>query len=935
LQFRRILGWLARFRRIRGQVVAEVPAAFAGVLRGLRTEAGLTQEELAEAAGLTSRAISYLERGEVATPRKETVRMLADALRLAGPSRADFEATARGRRVSGPAEVAGGMRGLPRDIASFTGRQRELDQLTDAAAGAGGVVSIHAIGGMAGIGKTAFAVHAAHRLADKFPGGQIFLPLNGHTPGQLPADPAEALASLLAAVGVPASRVPSGLEARAALWRDRAAGHRLLVILDDAVSSEQVTPLLPGAGGSLVLVTSRRHLSALEATPVSLDTLRPDEAAVLLVRLAGRSGLTADDPAVAELGHLCGFLPLAIGMVARQLRHHPAWTAAERSAELRSAADRIAVLVTENLSVAAAFDLSYTDLTSDQQRLFRRLGLHPGADIDGYAAAVLAGISLAAAHRGLEDLYDQYLLTEPAPGRYRMHDLIREHARAVAGRIDSSQDQDQAVARLLDYYEHTAARAGALIARQPRPAPAAGDRVVPPAVYQVIDTVQALAWLRAERANLVTCLDLAASTGQHARVIALAAGLSEVMLRDGPWADAIAWHTAAIAAAEQLGNRLAQAGALIDLGILRRLTDDYPAAAQAHEQALSIYRDHGDRLGQGNALNELAAARQMSGDYRAAAGELEQALGIFRQIGNRLGQANALNRLGDVRQHMGDYLAAAQAHEQALGIFRQVGNRLGQANALNRLGEMRHHTGDYLAAADNLEQALGIFRELEDRLGEANALNSLGEVRRQTGDYVAAAKAHEQALGLYRQVGHRLNEAGALGSLGDLRRMTGEYPAAALALEQALDIFRQIGNRLGEAVALGALGELRRMTGDSGAAAQALEQALGIFRQIGYRLGEAEALNEIGSLHRLSGDLALAEACHQQALEIARLIDSSRDEANALAGLGRCAVAAGRTADGEAGLREALAIFRRIGAPDGADVTAELDALSQRSSSAS
>ena len=452
-------------------------------------------------------------------------------------------------------------------------------------------MGIHAIGGMAGVGKTAFAVHAAHRLADRFPAGQIFLPLHGHTPGQQPVDPADALASLLLTAGVPAAQIPPGLEARMALWRDRLAGQQLLLVLDDAAGSEQVRPLLPGAGGSLVLVTSRRHLSALEdATAISLDTLPPGEAAALLVRLAGRAGLSPADPAVAELTRLCGYLPLAIGMVARQLHHHPAWTAAGRAAELAAARDRLELMATENLSVAAAFNLSYADLTGDQQRLFRRLGLHPGADIDAYAAAALDGTDLAAARRGLEALYDQYLLAEPAQGRYRLHDLIREHARALAGRLDPDRDRDGAVARLLDYYQHTAARADALIARQARPAPAAADGTIPAAVPDLADREQALAWARAERASLLACLDHATATGQHARVIALTVGLAGLLRRDGPWADAITRHTAAIQAAWHLGDRLGQANALSDLGDVRQLTSDYPAAAQALEQALGIYR---------------------------------------------------------------------------------------------------------------------------------------------------------------------------------------------------------------------------------------------------------------------------------------------------------------------------------------------------------
>src|SRR6204780_4013453 len=331
--------WIAVHGR-RGEAVAEPPVTFAALLRKLRAEARLTQEELAEAAGLSPRSVSDLERGIASTPRRETVRLLADALPLPGPDRAEFEAVARGRTVpAGPVpHVAAALRTLPRDIASSTGPQLELRELVNAtagAAGSGGVVSIHAIGGMAGVRKTAFAVHAAHELADRFSGGQIFMALHGHTSGQAPVDPADALASLLLTVGVPAAQIPPGLEARIALWRDRLAEKQLLLVLDDAAGSEQVRPLLPGAGGSLVLVTSRRHLSALEdATSVSLDTLPPDQAAALLVRLAGRAELSPDDPAVAEITALCGFLPLAIGMVARQLHHHPAWSVAGRAAEL-------------------------------------------------------------------------------------------------------------------------------------------------------------------------------------------------------------------------------------------------------------------------------------------------------------------------------------------------------------------------------------------------------------------------------------------------------------------------------------------------------------------------------------------------------------------------------------------------------------------------
>jgi class 3 adenylate cyclase/tetratricopeptide (TPR) repeat protein len=812
---------------------------------------------------------------------------------LAGPVRI-FQLSAAGlpaefpplRTVPGGAAAA--TRTLPRDLASFTGRQHELQELVEAAASPGGVVGIHAIGGMAGVGKTAFAVHAAHRLAPRFPAGQIFLPLHGHTPGQQPVDPADALASLLLTAGVPAGQIPDGIEARMALWRDRLAEKQLLLILDDAADTEQVRPLLPGTGGSLVLVTSRRHLSALEdATAISLDTLPPGEAAGLLVRLAGRAGLSPHDPAVGEMTRLCGYLPLAIGMVARQLHHHPAWSVAGRAADLAAAVDRLELMATENLSVAAAFNLSYHDLAGDQQRLFRRLGLHPGPDVDGYAAAALDGSGPAAARRGLEALYDQYLLAEPAQGRYRLHDLIREHARALAERLDPDGDRDQATARLLDYYEHASARADALLALQACSSPAPAARITSAAVPALADRDQALAWAQAERANLFACLDHATAAGQHARIIALTAGLAALLRHDGPWAEAVTRHDTALRAARHLGDRLGQADALNQLGIMRRLTGDYPGAARALEEALGIFHDLGDGLGQANVLTNLGIVRRLAGDWADAAQTLEEGLGMSRDVGDRLGQANALSSLGDVRRLTGDYPGAVRALEEALAIYGELGDRLGQAWALNNLGIVRQLTADYPGAARDLKEALDISHDIGDRRGQANALSILGDVRRLTGDYPGAARALEEALSISRDLGNRLSQANALSSLGIVRRLTGDYPGAARDLEEALDIYRDIGNRG----------------------------------------GEAEALNDAGTLHRECGEPGQAESYHQRALELARQIGSSWDEAHALAGLGRCALAAGRIAEAEDMLGQALAIFQRIGAAEAADVSAELRAL--------
>jgi tetratricopeptide (TPR) repeat protein len=794
--------------------------------------------------------------------------------------------------------VAAATRTLPRDTASFTGREPELRQLVSVAAGTahfGGVVGIHAIGGMAGIGKTTLAVHAAHQLAPRFPDGQIFLPLHGHTPGQQPVDPADALASLLLTAGVSAAQIPSGLEARTSLWRDRLAGKQLLLVLDDAAGSEQVQPLLPGTAGSLVLVTSRRHLTALEgAQAVSLGTLPPDEAAELLIQLAARPGLEPGDAAVAEITRLCGCLPLAVGMLARQLHHHPAWTAADLAADLAAARDRLELMQAENLSVAAAFDLSYQDLTPGQQQLFRRLGLHPGPDIDAYAAAALDGTDLATARRHLDALYDQYLIAEPARGRYRLHDLIREHARALAA-INQRSDNAAATSRLLDYYLHTAAIAEGRLAAQSttRSRPAAGTSPLA-TVPGLPDHTQALAWARAERANLLACLDHATHTGQHAQVVALTAAMAALLLNDGPWTNAISRHT---------------------------------TAAQAAQHA-------DDRLGEANALAQLGTVLLKTCDYRAAAQALQEALGICVDLGDRLGEANALSNLGAVRYLTGDYPAATQAAEEALGIYVDLGDRLGEANALSDLGNARCGTSDLPGAAQALQEALGIYVDLGDRLGEAYALANLGSVRQMTGDYEGATEAIEEALRVCVDLGDRLGEAYALSYLGSARRATGDYPGATDALEAALTIYRDLGHRVGEGVALGELGGVRRATGDYPGATDALEAALAIYRDLGDRGGEAEALNEAGTLRRARGSVDRAAVYHQQALALAREIGSAWDEAHALAGLGRCAMAAGRTADAQVGLQQAREIFQRIGAAETTGVTAELNALTETEATA-
>ena len=828
--------------------MAEQPGpGFAGLLRQLRTEARLTQEELAEAAGLSPRSVSDLERGIHRTAHKDTAGLLAGALGLPEPVRALFVAAARGRAPAGDvlaarqevapgAATAAASRTLPRDTASFTGRERELarllEELTPGTAD-GQVVGIHAIDGMAGIGKTTFAVHAAHRLAPSFPDGQLFLPLHAHTAGQRPVDPADALASLLLTAGLAAAQIPPGLEARAARWRDVVASKKVLLLLDDAAGHEQVRPLLPGTTGSLVLVTSRRRLAALEdAAQVSLDTLAPGEAATLLVRLAARPGLRAGDAAVAELNRLCGYLPLAIAMLASQLRNHPVRTGAGLAAELAQARDRLALMHVENVSVGAAFGLSYADLAAGPRRLFRRLGLVPGPGVDAYAAAALDGTDLATARRHLDELYDQHLIAEPAPGRYQMHDLLREHARALAATDDPAETAEAAL-RLLDYYLHTALAASAHFTTRARvyrrPLPGSGLAQAP----DVSTLEQAAAWLEAERANLHAAAEYAVGRAYFPHATAIPVVMSGFLAARGHWDQSAALHQGALAAARRADDPLGEADVLVQLGALQRESGDYPAAAASLAQAMALYADLGDQIGHAHALIDLGFLGVLTGDYPAAAASHQQALALARSASDRLTETAALNHLGLVQHLTGDYPAAAASQQQALTLSRELGNIYGEAYALNDLGVVQQETGDYPAAAAGQQRALVLFRDLGNRLGQAHVLNDLGVVQQETGDYPAAAASHRQALTLFRDLGNRLGQAEALNRLGELATRTSAADEARERHTEALAIARDLGAAPEEARALEGLGQSHLRDGDPGQAAAHLRQALTIYQRIG------------------------------------------------------------------------------------------------------
>lgn len=390
-----------------------------------------------------------------------------------------------------------------------------------------------------------------------------------------------------------------------------------------------------------MLVTSRRRLASLEdAVPVSLPVLPAAEAATLFVRVADADPGEADTMRLVEL---CGGLPLAIRLVAARLRHHPTWSGSDLIGELTAASSRIASLSAEDVSVAAAFDLSYRDVTVEARDLFRLLGLHPGIDFDAAAVAALLGDTASSAGRLLADLEDHHLVEEAAFGRYRMHDLLREYARSLAETIEQHQGL-AAVERVLDYYQSVAASANARLSRHTK-----STATATPAARAFLDRDEAHTWMRTERPNLLAMIRYATRKARNAQIVTLTSGIAGLLRNDGPWSLALSLHAGAVRAARAIGDRPGEAEALVELGATQWSVGDYPGATESLRDARAAFEALGDRLGEANALNNMAVVLQLGGDRTGAAQAYEQALERFRDTGDLLGEAGALNNRAILR----------------------------------------------------------------------------------------------------------------------------------------------------------------------------------------------------------------------------------------------------------------------------------------------
>jgi transcriptional regulator with XRE-family HTH domain/tetratricopeptide (TPR) repeat protein len=734
-------------------------AAQTGAARRLRLAqrrkaVGLTQEQLAERLGVERTTVTRWERGEN-RPAPGLRPKLARALGISADSLEELLA-ADDTLASLSPETSALPRQLPPVTADFTGRTAELQALTrildDAVAGGPGTVVISAIGGTAGVGKTALAVLWAHRVAGRFGDGQLYVNLRGFDPSGTPAAPEAVIRGFLDALGVPLQRVPATPEAQAGLYRSLLADRKMLIVLDNARDEQQVRPLLPASPGSLVLVTSRSQLSGLAAADgarvVTLDVLTRGEAVQLLTARLGTGRAAAEPDAISEIARLCACLPLALAVAAARAAARPGFALAALAAELTDSAGRLDVLDSGDpaASVRAVFSWSSLQLGGESERMFRLLGLHPGPDISVAAAASLAAVGEPEARRLLAELARSHLISERVPSRYAFHDLLRAYAAEQARDATSQHEREAAVGRILDHYLYTAyagallldpATEPALVLAMPRPGALAG---------QPADRRQALAWFEAEHQVLLGAVTLAVGSGFDDHAWQLPWALSSFLQIRGRPEDWAATQRTALAAATRLGNTAAQALASRLLGHACADLGHHDQALGHYASTIALYQELGDLLGEARTQQGLAVLAQLQGRYAEALGHAEQALRLYRAIGDKASEAEALNAVGWYHGLLGDYQQARVTCRQALTLSAEIGHSWTEGNTWDSLGYAEHHLGNLAEAAACYQRALIIFREAGARLDEADALTHLGETRQADGDLARAREAWQQAL---------------------------------------------------------------------------------------------------------------------------------------------------------------------------------------------
>jgi tetratricopeptide (TPR) repeat protein len=646
---------------------------------------------------------------------------------------------------------------LPRTVRHFTNRHDEQDALTallDAAEQTKTMV-ISAVNGTAGIGKTTLALYWGHQVRDRFQDGELYVDLRGFSPAAEPMPAGEVLRGFLDALGVSSERIPEDTDARAALYRSMVYGRRMLVVLDNALNSEQVRPLLPGSPTCLVLVTSRNQLDGLVirdgARRMTLDFLTTPQALALLISYLGGNRVEAESDAVSELIERCAHLPLALSIVAADAARHPTFPLAALAEELRNEQDLLDVLeVGDDAGVRTVFSWSYRALSAEARRMFRLICLPAGADISLGAAAALAGLPTRRARKVLDELIRVHVLEHHVPGRYRLHDLLRAYAAERAEHDEPDTERHTALCRILDWYLHSSHHAGSHL--NPHLLPIILNTPHPDITPREISDLQAMDWFTTERACLLAATKLAGSQRFDRHAWQLPAILHAFLERQGHWHDCASAHETALDAARRVGHQHAQALTCLNLGRAHTRLRRYDDAFEYYQQGLTLFREVGDSTGQAHTHYYLSILSDLNGRYSEALTHAQHALNLFRTAGDRAGQASALEQVGWDHAQLGHYEQAIAYCEEALPLLHRFAERHREADTHDSLGYAHHRLGHHTEAIVHYQQAITLWRILGDHYNKAKTLTRLGDTYRASGNDGSAAEAWGEALAVFREL---------------------------------------------------------------------------------------------------------------------------------------------------------------------------------------
>jgi DNA-binding SARP family transcriptional activator len=814
---------------------------------------------------------------------------------------------------------------LPPDVAGFTGRAAEVRRLTELLSGDAPTTTVIAVvSGLPGAGKTALAVHCGHQVAGWYPDGQLFVNLRGYDPRE-PVRPVDALARFLRALGVPPGQVPGELDEAVLLYRSLLASRRVIVVLDNAGSAEQVRPLLPGAAGCAALVTGREELRGLVALdgarPLRLDILPRAESVALLGRMVGRDRLAGEPVAAAELAELCGHLPLALRIAGAHLAGHPAQPVESYARDLAQGnrIGKLAIPEDPRAAVRAAFDLSYRALAPRLRRLFRTLGLVPGPDFTSAAAAAMAGCPVDEAEQDLDRLDTAHLVRRSGSGRYLFHDLLRLYAAERAEDEERPADRETALTGLFDFYLHHADVARRILyphrIRVPLPDPPQGM-----VIAEFGDSSAALRWLEAELPNLTAAIHQAADTGRNREACLLADAIRGFFPGRGHTQEWFAVASTALRAATTENDPRLVTLAHLSLAEAHQRRAQYAAAIEHGTAARTFAGLAGWADGESTALGIIGSVHREAGELRAAAAYSGQALDINIRIGARHKQVIDLVNLGVSHAILGDLREAADYFHRAHEIGQRSSSPANTAMVLQCLGNVYRYLGRLTDAVGYLSEALAVSTDISDLGSQAGILDSLAGTHADAGRHDEATRLAVEALTLARQAGARRTEAATLATMGTIHHAQGQYRESLSQHGKALILASDLGYLAGEVDALIGIADVDTHLGDHAGGEARATHALTLARRTSHHLQEGQALTTLA-------DNALAAADPERAVRLAREALAIHDatgyrlgKARTLRTLGHAVSLLDSTTAAAPHWHAAFALLTEIGTPEADDL---------------